>query len=69
MTNIVPLHLQLVEIDLGKRFKKQKVVFKKRVPVLPYFQETMNRLGLRVIEKSVPEDVNKEKVIDNPQTE
>ena len=48
LTNLVPLHLQLCEINLEKKFKKQKLIFKHRVPVLPYFQETLKRFALKL---------------------
>lgn len=53
LRDIVPLHLQLYEINLEKRFKKQKINFKQEVPILPYFSETLKNLYL-----SIPKNVD-----------
>jgi hypothetical protein len=53
LTQIIPLHLQLCEINLEKKFKKQKFNLKQKVPILPYFQETLKRFALNIKEKSI----------------
>ena len=47
MRELIPLHLHLYEIDLDKRFKKQKFIFKKHLPVFDYFKQTMQNLNLK----------------------
>lgn len=42
----VPLHLHLYEINLEKKFKKQKADLKHSVPLTNCFKETLNRLEL-----------------------
>ena len=44
----IPLHLHLKEINLEKSFKKQKIILKNKIPLLPYFKETLNRLKLEI---------------------
>jgi hypothetical protein len=48
MLDMFPLHLQLCNINLEKRFKKQKLILKENVPFLPFFVETLNRLNLKL---------------------
>ena len=50
LVEIAPLHLQLCDINLEKKFKKQKTVLKHSVPFLPYFSETLARLNLKMPE-------------------
>jgi hypothetical protein len=47
MINDLPLHLHLNEINMAKKFKKQKYQITIQAPVLPYFTETLNRFGLK----------------------
>lgn len=44
----MPLHLQLYEINLEKKFKKQKVVFKQSVPIQDYFKQTLKNFYLNI---------------------
>ena len=48
MLDAIPLHLQLCNINLDKKFKKQKLIFNESVPFLPYFCETLKRFNLKV---------------------
>lgn len=45
---MVPLHLQLYEIELEKKSKKQRTFFKIQVPIQPYFSQTLNNLCLKI---------------------
>lgn len=44
----MPLHLQLYEINLEKKFKKQKVIFKQSVPLQDYFKKTLENFYLNI---------------------
>jgi hypothetical protein len=44
----IPLHLHLHEINLEKSFANQKLILKNKLPVFPYFKETLERLGLNL---------------------
>ena len=48
MKSLIPLHLQLFEIDLSKQFKNQKFKFKIQAPLFNYFVETLDRLDLKL---------------------
>lgn len=48
MSSIIPLHLHLYEINLDKKFKKQKIQFKIKAPFYSYFTETLNRFNLKL---------------------
>ena len=50
LRELVPLHLQLYEIDLEKKFKKQKIILKHKVQLQDYFKETLQRFYLNIPE-------------------
>ena len=50
LVETAPLHLQLCNINLDKKFKKQKITLTQSVPFQPYFIETLNRLNLKLPE-------------------
>jgi hypothetical protein len=58
LLDMVPLHLHAQEIDLTKKtYKKQSVAFKQTLPFLPYFEQTLSNLGLKM-KKPVVEQNN-----------
>jgi hypothetical protein len=47
LTETIPLHLHLHEINLEKKFRKQTFCLQHQTPLLPYFEETMQRFNLK----------------------
>jgi hypothetical protein len=52
MGEAIPLHLHLSEINLEKKFKKQKFTIRQELPLFDYFKQTMDRLNLKFPQKS-----------------
>lgn len=50
LTERIPLHLQLCDVNFEKKLKKQKLVLQKTVPLLPYMEETLFRLSFNLPE-------------------
>ena len=48
--DVIPLHLHLCELNLRKKFNKQKIIIKHQVPLFDYFTETLKRLELKLPE-------------------
>lgn len=51
LRDLVPLHLQLYEINIEKKFKKQKLTLKHKLPLQEYFKETLKNFYLNTPEE------------------
>lgn len=68
LMNMVPLHLQLYEIDLDKKYKKQRVSFKTQVPLQPYFVQTLKNLALNIPKEDIVNSTPPNSITDSTKT-
>ncbi|CAF0787290.1 unnamed protein product [Brachionus calyciflorus] len=58
LRDVVPLHLQLYQINMEKKFKKQSIVLKQQVPLQDYFKQTLKNLCLNIPNEDELEKIN-----------